>query len=85
MIEMQIVHDIEKMKSASEAKQAAIRILDNAKDDKKHPLKPTKYQYLIKRNIKQNSVIGVVTILYNMILSGEGLSTLTSKYQKKFA
>lgn len=51
----------------------------------KAPIKPEKVAYLHRSINDARCTIDVAYVFYNMLLKGEGLGSITSRYSKKFA
>ena len=72
----------------ADTKELAQQILDAIIDrsvDGEHPIQPEKVRALHLQVSRARNKNEVVAIGYNMFLSGEGLSTIGSRYQSRFA
>jgi hypothetical protein len=73
---------------AAETKELAQQILDaiiDASANSKSPTSAEKVRALHVQVSRARNKNEVIAIGYNMLLSGEGLSTLGSRYQSRFA
>lgn len=78
------IKQIEKITDLVKMKSSAIEVLEAQVHREKHALKVEKFNVLVQNINKQRNVVGVIQIMYNMILSGEGMAVVGSKYQKRF-
>ena len=78
------IKQIEKITDLVTIKTSAISVLDTQVHREKHALKPEKFSALVVSINKQRNAAGVVQVMYNCLLSGEGLSVVGSRYQKRF-
>lgn len=74
---------VDNAKTLQEAQIAATAILGKM-NHKATPMKPEKVSYLTRNIQNARSKVDVMMIVYNMFLSGEGLSSTGSHYQKRF-
>lgn len=73
---------IENATSVGEAREMLIEILDRSKKSKR-PIRAEKDLYLRRSIERAPDVMEVVAIAYNMLLAGEGLASLDSRYFMK--
>lgn len=78
------IKQIEKITDLVTMKSSAISILETQVHREKHALKAEKFSALVVSINKQRNVAGVVQVLYNCLLSGEGMAVVGSRYQKRF-
>lgn len=73
---------VDRAKSLQEAQIAATAILGKM-NHKATPMKPEKVSYLTRSIQNARTKTDVSMIVYNMFLSGEGLASVSSVYQKR--
>lgn len=78
------IKQIEKITDLVKMKSSAIEVLEAQVHREKHALKVEKFNVLVQNINKQRNVVGVIQIMYNCLLSGEGLAAIGSKYQSRF-
>lgn len=66
------------------AKEFSHGLIDRASKSKK-PIRQEKCQYLHNSVDRARNVNELLVLFYNMLLSGEGLGSISSRYGKKFA
>ena len=79
--------DIAKV-NAAESMEAAQNVLHSIIDQAagtKYAIKPEKVAVLHRNVNAARNKAEVQAIVYNMYLSGEGLATMSSKYQRRYA
>lgn len=78
------IKQIEKITDLVTIKTSAISILEAQVHREKHALNPAKFSALVVSINKQRNVPGVIQVMYNVLLSGEGMAVVGSRYQKRF-
>ena len=78
--------DLAKLTEAKDREhaQTLLRAIVEAAGQGEHPIKPEKVQQLFNNISHARSKNEVIAIGWNMLLAGEGLATMGSKYQKRF-
>lgn len=76
---------IERAKTLEEAQQMAMIVLDKMHPSiSDHGIKPEKWFYLSRQINESRRKNNVLEIMFNILLAGEGLASVTSRYQAKF-
>ena len=76
---------VETAKTLEEAQAAGLAILDKMGPGCEHGMKANKYAFMQQRIKESRRKDNVISIMYNMFLSGEGLSVVGSNYQRNMA
>ena len=78
--------DIAKLNEAQDKEHAQelLKKIVEAAATSEYPIKPEKVAYLQRQIGSARSKNDVVAIGYNMLLAGEGLSSVSSGYQKRY-
>jgi hypothetical protein len=73
------IQQLSTIKDINELKEAVNMLLDNAKT-----MDRTRIAVLKKNVAESRTVVNIISMLWNMQLSGEGMSVSGSRYQKNF-
>lgn len=81
------IEDIKKIEAAEsrDHAQELLRKIVEAAATGEYPIKPEKVQALYRQILGARDKNEVIAIGYNMLLAGEGLSTVGSRYQNRYA
>jgi hypothetical protein len=79
--------DLKSLETAADAERAKVllRAIVEKASTSKYPIKPEKVQALYNNIARARNKNEVVAIGWNMLLVGEGLASVNSKYQKRYA
>ena len=76
------IKEIENADSLQTARVLLNTIIENSSTGQR-PIKPSKRQYLLNQVQGTRKILDVAAIAYNMLLAGEGLNVIGSKYFSK--